>query len=712
MTALSADRPSFDPKADLFGHAPFAQSLADSICRYSSDEGLVLALYGPWGSGKSTVLCYVSHYLEQLPDLERPVIVTFNPWWFSGQENLARAFLGQLRAVLPSKSEKFKKLGDLLGDFAEGVGGLIDLSGMTGGAAGMFGKIIGSLAKRKPKDVPSLKLEISKILRAAGKRILIVIDDIDRLTPDETRQLFTVIKGLADFPNVIYLLAFDREVAAEAIEQQSGLPGERYLEKIIQVPFELPPVDRVALRSALFKRLDEVLTETPEGLFDQSYWINVYFDGIDPLIQVPRDVVRFTNTLAVTYPSVRGEVNPVDFIALEALRVFLPGLYNEIRTNPDKFTGHRSLERQGTQSEEARKKFQLAWLQEIPEELKSSTLDLVQRIFPKLDQSIYGPDWLKQWRKSLRACHPDLFPIYFRLSVPLGAIRRSEMLAVLRLAETPAALGEILVHAAHERRPDGLSKGRVLLERLMDHVEEDIPAEHIPAFIDVLLNIGDELLVESDEQGFFDFGNESRVARIVYHLLKRLDKAARSLVLIKSISCGAGIGVQRYLLSSLLEGLKKSEGGGEESLIDRQSFNDAKAVWLESVSEKARSGELLKHSQLARLLAFWNKWGEPKDIRDWCQSVTASDDGLCAFLPPFSYRTKSQALGDWAVRTKVRLNPKLLEKYIDVAECSKRLFELQKKGKIPDYAQVAVSQFLKEYEALAAGKDPDEVFDD
>jgi len=196
MTALSADRPSIDPKDDLFGHAPFAKSLADSICRYPGSDGLVLALYGPWGSGKSTALGYVGHYIEQQPEEDRPVVVPFNPWWFSGQENLARAFLGQLQAVLPNKSDKFKKLGYLLGDFAEGVGGLIDLSGVTGGAAGKLGKLVGMLAKRKPKDVPALKSEISKILREAKKRILVVIDDIDRLTPDETRQLFTVIKAL------------------------------------------------------------------------------------------------------------------------------------------------------------------------------------------------------------------------------------------------------------------------------------------------------------------------------------------------------------------------------------------------------------------------------------------------------------------------------------------------------------------------------------
>jgi len=105
MSSLSSDRPPVDPKDDLFGHAPFAKSLADSIHISTCHDGLVLSLYGPWGSGKTTVLSFVLHYLKQLPESDQPLIVTFNPWWFSGQEHLARAFLGQLRAVLSQKRE-------------------------------------------------------------------------------------------------------------------------------------------------------------------------------------------------------------------------------------------------------------------------------------------------------------------------------------------------------------------------------------------------------------------------------------------------------------------------------------------------------------------------------------------------------------------------------------------------------------------------------
>lgn len=713
MTALSADRPSSNPQDDLFGHAPFAESLANSICRYPGNDGLVLALYGPWGSGKSTVLSYVRHFLEQRPEAEQPAIVTFNPWWFSGQENLARAFLGQMQAVLPAKNAKFKKLGDLLGDFAEGVGGLIDLSGMTGGAGSKIGKLVGMITKRKPKDVPALKSEISKILRDAQTRILVIIDDIDRLTPEETRQLFTVIKALADFPNVVYLLAFDREVAALAIEQQSGMPGERYLEKIIQVPFELPPVDRVALRAALFKRLNEILGDTSDGLFDQSYWTNAFHDGIDPLIQVPRDVVRFTNTLAVTYPPVRGEVNPVDFIALEALRVFLPSLYDVIRTNQDKFSGH-SRDNRYDGDQKARAAFHEQWAQVLPEQLRSSTKDLLERIFPKVGQMGYGADWLTQWRRSLRACHPDVFPTYFRMTVPPGAVRRSEMLALLSLAETPAALGDALVQATSVQRPDGLSKARALLERLMDHVEKDIPDEHISVFIGVLFDIGDSLVLDSDERGAFDFGNELRVYWVVAGLLDRIDQPQRLPVLEKAISEGRGIGVQRYLLTLQMDVLAKGAEARTPALMDINELEKLKLCWIEGLRSKLSDDQLLVHTHLPRVLSAWFEWGDAAETRAWCEAATTSDDGLLTFLSKFCSHTRSQTMGDWAVRLHPRLNPTWLERYIDTSKCAQRLVALQQAGAVPNSAREAVDQFLKEFEMLKAGKNPDGVgaFDD
>ena len=709
MTDLSPDRPNTNPKEDLFGHAPFAERLADSICRYPGNDGLVLALYGPWGSGKSTTLEYVRHYLDERGEDERPIVVTFNPWWFSGQEHLARAFLGQLQAVLPGKSKKFKKLGELFGDFSEGIGGVIDLTGMTGGAGGKVGKLLSGLFKKKPKDVPALKDEITRILKDAEKRILVLIDDIDRLTPAETRQLFTVIKALADFPNVVYLLAFDREVAVQAIEQQTGMPGARYLEKIVQVPFELPPVDRVALRAALFKRLDAVLIDMPEGAFDKTYWTNVYFDGIDQLIDVPRDVVRLTNTIAVTFPSVHGEVNPVDFIALEAIRVFLPDLYDTIRANPDRFSGH-SHDGSSAHEHGANEEFHERWRNEIPEPVRDSTKALLERIFPKTGSMGYGSDWLSEWRRELRACHPDIFPIYFSLTLPSGAVSRKEVEALLDLTDSPSEFAAVLIRAKGEKRPDGLSKARELLERLMDHVEKDIPEANISNVIGSLLDIGDDLIDPADEAGMFDFGNVSRVSRPVYHLLKRLPTSQRVDVLRNAIEKGRAVAVQSWLLRALEEEVEKSEN----ELLSAEDVGTVKSAWIDRVKTLSQDSSFIAHPELSRVLAFWRRWGDEDEVRTCVDGIIETDEGLLRLLAGFVQYTKSQTMGDSAVRIQPRLNPKWLEVYLDTTKCAERLRSLQQKGGVPADADVVVEQFLREYEMLEEGKDPDGIgaFDD
>lgn len=108
-SVLSADKPLDDPKDDRLGYAPFAEHLAESIYRMAPPEGLVVAIYGPWGSGKTTLLNFVVHYLQQKPESERPIIVQFNPWWFSGHEDLTRYFFDRLQVVLSKVTEKLRK---------------------------------------------------------------------------------------------------------------------------------------------------------------------------------------------------------------------------------------------------------------------------------------------------------------------------------------------------------------------------------------------------------------------------------------------------------------------------------------------------------------------------------------------------------------------------------------------------------------------------
>jgi predicted KAP-like P-loop ATPase len=118
---LSGDRPIEDPTDDRLGFAHFAEGLAKSLLGQTGTQGLVVGIHGPWGSGKTTLLNFVLHYLEELTRpssagrvdaraAENPnlLVVRFNPWWFTGREDLAVKLLDQFRASLVGEGERIR----------------------------------------------------------------------------------------------------------------------------------------------------------------------------------------------------------------------------------------------------------------------------------------------------------------------------------------------------------------------------------------------------------------------------------------------------------------------------------------------------------------------------------------------------------------------------------------------------------------------------
>jgi predicted KAP-like P-loop ATPase len=523
-TVIDADKPLADPKDDELGYAPFAKHLAAALAQLKARRGIVVGLHGPWGSGKSSTVGFVKHYLDQISKEKRPLVVEFNPWWFSGSdEDLARRFFYQLSARFSKWKEFSKKLGNVLADYGDLVGEL-PLPGADAGS-----KALKKLRSGR-KDIVQVKAEIEKLLEKQDRLIIVVVDDVDRLQAAEVRSLFRVIKAVADFPNVAYLIVFDQDVIVRSLEDaQHGLPGAAYLEKIVQVPFALPLPDKPTLRRLLFSRLDKVLADTPDEDFDQKRWANVYIKGVDWLIDSPRAVIRLVNSLSVTYPALKGEVNPVDFIALETLRVFRSGLYELIRSSPDRFAG--AAEVGSNSSEYARKefeKFHAGWLESVPENEREQTKQLVSELFPRLDSiwdnRYWGSDWSKQWRRQQRVAHPDCLPTYFRLAVPAGGISAAEIKHVLAMTSDGAALREKLRQLAHEKGPDGTSRARSLLDRLTDHVDgPQLTDEQAKSLAHAILDVSDDLMIPDDvKPGLFAIDNRYYVGWVVRPLLLRL----------------------------------------------------------------------------------------------------------------------------------------------------------------------------------------------
>lgn len=277
MSNLSADTALIDPDDDRLGYAPLARRISEAILHLNPAEGLVVALNGPWGTGKSTVLNFTEFYLRELPVDEQPVVIRFNPWWFSGQDGLAHRFLDQFRAVLNKNGYDVAKLMENMKHFADLIS---DLPFKDVWIARVYSWLYSLI----PRDVPAIKRNIEKILVQTGKKYLVIMDDIDRLTADEIVEVFRVVKAVADFPNVVYLLAFDNDTTADALSKKLQMDGHSYLEKIVLVPIVMPTPEANSLENLLFSGLDELIRFAPPLSFDETYWGNVFTFGISPMV--------------------------------------------------------------------------------------------------------------------------------------------------------------------------------------------------------------------------------------------------------------------------------------------------------------------------------------------------------------------------------------------------------------------------------------------
>ena len=166
--------------------------------------------------------------------------------------------------------------------------------------------------------VEKLHEELTKVLSDQGKRFLIVIDDIDRLAPDEALLMFRLVKSIGRLPNVIYLLVFDRHLAESIVSERYPSEGPHYLEKIIQAGFDIPMPRQADLNEELLRQIEALCgAPAPE---DMVRFMNVFYDVIAPEIRTPRDLIRLTNALAVTWPALR-RASTVSRFTFEPLKV-------------------------------------------------------------------------------------------------------------------------------------------------------------------------------------------------------------------------------------------------------------------------------------------------------------------------------------------------------------------------------------------------------
>ncbi len=338
---ILGDDPILVREGDLLYRGEFADRVAELVGHVAHQTpSAVLALVGPWGSGKTSVLNFVRSRLREQDQFK---VVEFNPWMVADLPSLVADFFATLQSALPGDDGRGVR--DKLAAYARAaspIAGIVKLPGID--TAKALEAAAGLLDGDKSLDTRRREVEID--LDDLDTPILIVLDDLDRLHPDELMLVFKLVRLVGRLPNVYYLLAYDETTLLDVISQTGLAAGDPhraqdYLEKMVQVRLDVPPVHRLAAGRLLDGMLNEILAKYEVQLeaSDEYRLASAYQSHLSGHLREPRQIKRFCGQIEAQYPLVRSEVDFVDFAIITFLRLFHPSVVALLREHKAEVTG-------------------------------------------------------------------------------------------------------------------------------------------------------------------------------------------------------------------------------------------------------------------------------------------------------------------------------------------------------------------------------------
>jgi len=379
VPSILHDRPA---EEDTLGFAPYRDTLVEIVAGPETHTPLTIGIFGTWGAGKTSLMSMVKAHIDErgLPRyrtvwfnawkynkeeaLWRALILrvldALRPRQEDGtlyaEEELRQEQqdmvhdLDRLEESLYRMVE-WQELGRWTLDWAKALrgtaegaaeialafvpGGLPLVNLLKGTAKAITGKDQQAVAEAFRRQVQSYRREQLRsleqfegqfralldryVVRREG-RLIVFVDDLDRCLPEKTIEVLEAIKLFLDVPGCVFLLGIDHEAVQEAVQTryQGEVKGRQYLEKIIQLPFLLPPIDAADMRDFVEPLVSD---------FDPCC-ADVFALGLAPN---PRQVKRTVNVFLLVWKLSRQKlpqaIQPVRLAKVVVIQHSHPDLY-------------------------------------------------------------------------------------------------------------------------------------------------------------------------------------------------------------------------------------------------------------------------------------------------------------------------------------------------------------------------------------------------
>lgn len=696
----STDRPIETGEQDLLGRASFSKQLGKAMYEYNGKDGLVIGLFGKWGTGKTSVINMAVNEITELAknNENRPIIMKFAPWNYSDKDNLISMFFQSLKnKINVQDNEELKnKVGKALSDYAGAFDALALVPVVGSGVAA----ILKTLAQAEGTslmecaDLDETKEILEKELIKAGKKIIIVIDDIDRLANSQIRDVFQLVKQVADFPNVIYLLAMDREVVRRALTDVHNIDGNEYLEKIIQVPFELPELKKSKLHNIFLNKLDQIINDfSDKVVWDTDYWSSVFRNCVEPYINTLRDVNRMINTFQFRYGMLYKEIALEDMVGMTTLEVLEPELYKWICNNKEAVCGgfmHGLLSHSSNKPDYRNLYYN---------EFKSLGIDpdlaisCVSTMFPVFANDVsrypYSYQPTLSIRSRMRIAYEERFDLYFMFD--LDDIKVSRSIINASIYEFDRDVLSKIIEKINE-------EGNIVyfLEEIRSLVDK-IPYKRLELIASVLLGLQEEFKEENSEK-LFALSASDIAEYLMEDIIDRLKTEEEKYGIICSVIENVditGLGIMTRFINRIELAYGRLAGNSEEKdkqIISLEHLKKLENIYVAKVRDIVNSGLILERNEFNKVFCLW-KCFDKDGVEIYLKELFKTEVNKLKFICAMATKWSSTNGSEWS------FYPQNYSEYISQDEVYNMIqgFDKSKLNQFTDIEQIKLASFVLNY---------------
>ncbi|WP_177199902.1 KAP family P-loop NTPase fold protein [Flexibacter flexilis] len=308
---------------DTLGYGTYAQQIAQKIhVTTASKRAIAIGVHGQWGSGKTSFMNLLRTELKK----ENYILLDFAAWNSQTPQAIVQDFFQTLQAEM---SQYHDQTASLLTNYANQLVKLKD---------NPTTQIIQSVSAAFTgfESTQQLHERINDSIARIGRKIMIFIDDLDRLDKAEIVEVLRLIRNTANFQNTFFVVAYDRDYIVNALEKSDFHGAAQYLEKIFQLEINLPAYERDVLVNVFFEKLKHSFSYNEyyieNDLLILSKNINIR-SKLKQYLNSLRDVTRVVNSISLNIANIYNDVNLKEFIFIEFLRMKDIVLYKSIFWN-------------------------------------------------------------------------------------------------------------------------------------------------------------------------------------------------------------------------------------------------------------------------------------------------------------------------------------------------------------------------------------------